>query len=405
MSSLSWLDFSEQDRRRALEVIDAFRERETVDELGIGTIRDGIAELLLPGTSIIHTRARYFFFIPWIYQRLERKRVPSEKFGAEARRSELALIELLLASGETEGVLGRVARSKLKILPSAIYWSALKRLGIRVFAGTREQYHRSVDRFYARAHGALKDDDGQLADRLRTRNWHPRLPTPPDDFARRADLKLRPEEAVFLRERIVFSAPTSLYRVLVEDESFRGEEKFPWQYANLGSLPAPLREQIEHAWNFSEAIHGAPLLYNLMLAELCDNEERVTNYRQRLGEWKSELDTRGSALARWDRTRFWQILAGAGARVSPATRSFVEQWLSFLPASSAEKLTTTRAARTLILERERQLKRGQARLDNQRARELWRGDSGTARLVYRWDIASTMALDILAGLPSAASHA
>jgi hypothetical protein len=39
MAKFSWLDFSETDRRRALDVIDAFREQGTVDELGIGTIR------------------------------------------------------------------------------------------------------------------------------------------------------------------------------------------------------------------------------------------------------------------------------------------------------------------------------------------------------------------------------
>jgi hypothetical protein len=34
-SSFSWLDFSEKDRRTALDVISLFGERETVDELGV----------------------------------------------------------------------------------------------------------------------------------------------------------------------------------------------------------------------------------------------------------------------------------------------------------------------------------------------------------------------------------
>ncbi len=40
-----------------MEVIDLFGEDDTRDELGLGTIRDGFADLLFPGTSTIQTRA------------------------------------------------------------------------------------------------------------------------------------------------------------------------------------------------------------------------------------------------------------------------------------------------------------------------------------------------------------
>ena len=69
-STLAWLDTSERDRRRALDVIDLFALRDTRDELGIAAVRDSWADRLAPGTSTIQTRARYFLFIPWIYQRL-----------------------------------------------------------------------------------------------------------------------------------------------------------------------------------------------------------------------------------------------------------------------------------------------------------------------------------------------
>ena len=75
-STLSWLDHSERDRRRALDVIDLFRERETRDELGIGSVRDAFADLLFPATSTIQTRAKYLLFVPWTYMELERLRAP-----------------------------------------------------------------------------------------------------------------------------------------------------------------------------------------------------------------------------------------------------------------------------------------------------------------------------------------
>src|SRR2546425_11443797 len=120
MSAFAWLSYSESERRKALDVISLFRERDTRDELGIGVIRDAFANILFPGTSTIQTRARYFLFVPWIYLRLERQRIPSAEIARRARRAEIDLIERLLASGESDGVIGRLARATLQRLPSNI---------------------------------------------------------------------------------------------------------------------------------------------------------------------------------------------------------------------------------------------------------------------------------------------
>jgi uncharacterized protein DUF6361 len=50
-SLLAWLDHDENGHYRIMEVVDFFREKGTLDELGIGTIRDTFANLFLPGTS------------------------------------------------------------------------------------------------------------------------------------------------------------------------------------------------------------------------------------------------------------------------------------------------------------------------------------------------------------------
>ena len=74
-STFTWLDYSEREKRKMLDVIDLFGEQDTRDELGIGTVRDAFADLLFPGTSTIQTRARYFLFVPWMYLELERRRL------------------------------------------------------------------------------------------------------------------------------------------------------------------------------------------------------------------------------------------------------------------------------------------------------------------------------------------
>jgi hypothetical protein len=147
-SYFTWLDYSEEDRRKALDVADLFLEQDTRDELGIGTVRDALADTLFPGISTIQTRARYFFFIPWIYQHMEERRTPSRDAARFARRQEIEVITALLAAGDAEGVIGREARSGLQRLPSAVYWQGLSKLGIRQFSGSQDQYHRSLDNFY-----------------------------------------------------------------------------------------------------------------------------------------------------------------------------------------------------------------------------------------------------------------
>ncbi len=62
MSAFVWLDYSERERRKMLDVVDLFGEHDTRDELGIGSVRDAFADMLFPGTGTIMTRVRDTFF-------------------------------------------------------------------------------------------------------------------------------------------------------------------------------------------------------------------------------------------------------------------------------------------------------------------------------------------------------
>jgi hypothetical protein len=95
MSAFVWLDYSERDRRKMLDVVDLFKEHDTRDELGLAAIRDSFADQFFPGTSTIMTRARYFLLVAWTYQRLERQRVTSARMPERARRAETDLIEAI----------------------------------------------------------------------------------------------------------------------------------------------------------------------------------------------------------------------------------------------------------------------------------------------------------------------
>ena len=99
-SSLSWLDYSDAERRTALDVIEMFRDRDTRDELGLGSIRDAFADRFFPGTSTIQTRVAYFLLIPWLYRSLEAQNLGRPNVADRARKAELSLIAPLLAGGD-----------------------------------------------------------------------------------------------------------------------------------------------------------------------------------------------------------------------------------------------------------------------------------------------------------------
>ena len=105
-SSLTWLDYSERDRRRAFDVIDLFRETSTVDELGLASVRNSFSDLFFHGTSTVQTRACYFLLVPWTFLRLERLGVPSSEAAEKARREELNLNRRLREETDKRGVFG-----------------------------------------------------------------------------------------------------------------------------------------------------------------------------------------------------------------------------------------------------------------------------------------------------------
>lgn len=81
---LKWLDFSSAERERTFSILASLEEKGTVDDLGIGAVRDAIADHHFPGISTIQTRAKYFLFLAYI-QSLEQSQVADERIEASLK--------------------------------------------------------------------------------------------------------------------------------------------------------------------------------------------------------------------------------------------------------------------------------------------------------------------------------
>ena len=407
MSSFTWLDYSERERRQMLDVIDLFKEHSTRDELGLGSVRDAFADQFFPGTSTIMTRARYFLLVPWTYIRLEAKKVGFGQVAERARRAETDLIEGIENSSDSRGNIGKYAKRTLKRLPSSVYWQGLELWGIRLFAGDQAQYHRGLDRYYQelQRHGRRALERSLEHDDLVLPNWHPALDSLiPEDFPANCSLTLSAPEAEYLRDRIRLSPRTSgsLLAELVTRRHKDVDVAFAWEHPFLGELPESHRELLLHARNFSETMLGAALLYNLILAERIARKESVSEFSERLSDWAEQIAARASELSQWPRQRFWELVAQGNPRVTSGTRAFIESWWDLVLSGSAQKLRDSQTARQIVNDRERRLKKNLARIDNPRARELWNGDSGSGQLEFRWAISQQLLADIFQGLEGGA---
>ena len=381
-SSFAWLDFSDRDRKRALDAVDLFREEDTRDELGLGVIRDAFADRFFPGTSTIQTSARYFLFVPWLFQLLKPADREPVRFAQRVRQLQDQLRRSLMKGGESVGVIGYRAGGNVQRLPSSVYWQGLRRLGILRFNGSEADYATEL----RPRREALRNDDGELVTDSGRSLWDQQLPQPPAGWLDTADFKLSREEARYLTDRINFAAPNSLLAYLLHVAAPPGDTNFPWEHMPSVDLLPPLGEELDHAQNFSETMHGAALLYNLMLAREKESKDLIEAYEEWLAEWWEELKQRSEELGRWNRSRLWALLAAWQARVTPPTYSFVETWLSAIigKVRRIEAILSDPGFLNLIREREKSLKRARARLGNPRALDLWNGRSGAGQLDYRW---------------------
>lgn len=170
------------------------------DEIGFLTIHQRYADCFFPGTSVLHTRARYALFVPWLFKDLAGLTGPAAVRALRERERQLA--GRLKDAGESQVIGGRVFPKPSSQPPSTVYWNALAVWGIlrpRLDGRTisRAQAHRLL-----KSAGAATDDDGQPL--LSFDPPFAPLPDPPDNWhSGPITLRLAKAEAEFLRERLV----------------------------------------------------------------------------------------------------------------------------------------------------------------------------------------------------------
>ena len=199
-NTFAWLDYSAQERKSMLEIVDLFREKGTVDELGLGVIRDAFADQVLPGTSTLQSRARYWLFVPWLYRQLEPSGHPPRgpTSGRVSFRRGWCKRSKPAANHRGSSAL---RREKVFGPPAALYWAGTSTLRHPDLSGGPSAVITLRTTVLRRNGGPKVRGRRNGGCRSRPRNWHPasrrakRLSGP-------SRFKLCWVEADYLRERL-----------------------------------------------------------------------------------------------------------------------------------------------------------------------------------------------------------
>jgi len=415
-STFTWLAYDDAERDQVAALVRALDEPETLDSLGLGIVRDTIADLLFPGTSTIQTRVRYFVLVARGVVEVERSGPKSTaEFDRRLRRIEGRTMDALRSCGDPgTGIVGWNSGWATKRWPSSIYWNGLSQWGIRRVGGSLRSYSVAVVSHARRRGQRLADEPGEADG---SSAWWDELPAwEGDEPFPGTSLEVTPTwaEAEYLLDRMAATfaggagRPANLagQRSLLSHVAL-AQAQSPW---DIEVADPYLAEVLVHADLFALVLHGAQLRYNRLLVERAHNlgnhvDDAALNELE--AAWVKEMTERFDEVTAWARdfVGFVTVIRRAGGRISPSTHAFYQAWIDAAAKNPPEAYSNDRLAEQ-VRAQEQHLKGRHARLLKSEALTRWNGALfGAGRLDYRWRIAQRHLLDCAQSLGSRNGHA
>jgi hypothetical protein len=388
---IGWIDFSKEERNKVVSILRLLGTQNALDELGVGTVRDGFSDLMFPGISTLQTRAKYFVLIPYLFSLAEKRSFKNQREVLDfIHAQETQLVQTLVSHSpaSADGIIGsrNYKQGKtVKMKPSSIYWSGLRATSILRYPDMSidTACRITLERSRKRHEVALKteSDESGADDRDALSGGLPVIFSPITaeyDFMKEANIDLTHKEAGYLYSQFVGSPGTcdSLTAYLL-----RNKTPFPsFDAIPSDKLDGTLPHTVSLAQDFSRFIYGAHLLYNVIYAEGCNYQDDLTEEIQdQFTDW----------LEKYESIDLDDVIA--------TTRCPVETGRFLRLFDSAMRKKDIGAARELVIHRERQVKPNRAKL-NHPDQYRYERPVHYYMMDYRYGTAKTIIADILNGL-------
>lgn len=337
MATIGWIDFTTNDRNRIGSVLDLMRPEGMVDELGLGTIRDALANQLFPGISTIQTRAKYFFIVPYIlseYQSLKptlQHKIAPDKYLQDAENNIMWDLAEKYNHEEGHGVIG-ISKKRGKFIarrPSAIFWNGINTYqfiqtnGLSVDGFLRQVTKPSMETLLSAIHEG-DDVSGDDVDAYHDNEYKIRV-SPKLNWKNNLTLDLDINEAEFFHDRILSIAKGKLIAELLEKNklwnTFSKSKNF-MEFANAAKsiqMSDSLKDMIILAHDFSELMFGAHLAYNCRVQQDNFNKDY---YEKDFKQWIEELKEKMIDFAHFNPENLFKFATTSKAK----TNQFVREW-------------------------------------------------------------------------------
>lgn len=348
-SGLGWIHFSDTDRQKVMQVLDLLKPQGTVDELGVGVVRDALADELFPGMTTLMTRAKYFILVPHMIQEYIRAR-PSGIRAAEYLREQenWAMNELGRVHGydDRARVIGVTFAKRNKDLPkkrwqelarkpSEMYWNGIRTYGIYTGSLSLANQLDQLDRHPGSALTGFNGTDETGDDRDTELDQHRQLFRLPDKKDWRTDLRmdLSPSEADFLHDRMTTTHGDRLIGLVLKNPEWRRQFIKGKNFAQLcdmpfvRNLPPSVRSAMHIARQFWTIMEGAHIRYNILLQKHAGSAEGLAAREAHWQTWAEAM--RGFNWSTYNEEELWSIVSRNG-RMPDRTAEFIRAWTALV---------------------------------------------------------------------------
>lgn len=375
-SQLGWIDFSDSSRKKMLKVLEALNGKGTIDELGIGSIRNAFSNKLFPATSVLMTRARYYLFIPYILKDFlkDKTATDAKKYLAQ---QELWLVSQLVKSLDSKqlegsGIIGYTVYKDYKRLaaqPASVsYWGGIRKLGIYQGESSLANYLEQLNMLKAEQSVLEQNPDAQDGMDDKNDDEDPSLLSIPSEpnWKGSITMDLTENEQNFLIHKINDLPQQSLFSFLLNSDllddtliktknlNIRLLETALVEYSKKHHVPPSILKTLHHANRFWELIRGAHFLYNIELHRRSGVEEKTNTAWEIWKEEMKQLD-----WEKFDKEWFW-VTVSEETRIDIHTKFFVDTWFEKAKSGNFNKEELI----TLIENQERRIKGKRAKLHN-----------------------------------------
>lgn len=413
MSKMGWIDFSLDDRNKVSNVLSLVSEEGTLDELGIGQIRDAYSDALFLGISTIQTRAKYFITIPRIIRDFQTLPLSKQKNGLQdyLKKVENEVARLLVRvhgeDADSGGIIGRtrINSGGVDRRPSVIYWNGLRTFDIIKTKLSLADFCHHIDTTAHTQIGLVDTYEGtDDKDSLHHDNVV-YLPDKSINWLETLNLKLTKTEAKFLRDKLTatpaiqdtvlsqVASHSDLMNSVLDSET---DKVFPFDLLTELLLKSPkvseqCKQNITLANQFSLAIEGPHIRYNILAAQFNSFDDKVKQYEQEYLTWQDKV--KSLQLFNQQSANTWLSIKNQGTinLIKSKTRNFIIDFSSLMQS----KNMSTKEIDQLVQRQAENNKGPRSLLKKKLNNNDW---IGIRRLDYRWSTAKVILNDIRGGL-------